>query len=42
MSGLGRGSSFYDLKIRWTFKYKMAHIEDKIVNHASREMLAYK
>ena len=37
-TGLNRAVTFYELKIGWTFEYKMSHLEDKIVNHASREM----
>ena len=36
-----RGSIFYELKIELGM-YKMAHLEGKIVNHASREMLCLK
>ena len=38
MNGLERAVTFYELKTGWTFEYKMAHLEDKIVIHASWEM----
>ena len=41
MNGLEQGNNFFcELEIGRTFKYKLAHLKDKMMNHASLEMHA--